>query len=183
MEADPTPENMDVFTGSSLLYIHSPHLLKGIDLSWRPEGDIEGSFKLVVINLLENFDKKDNTMSYSGDWDNPCYELKTRDRLEIVDEIERLTFTVDQFKDPRILIKRGEIDEVSESLRVEMETNGISIELVEKILAEASWKLQKILGEHPDIDRQSLELIAEKGAKKGIRNMASQKLKSKRYSG
>lgn len=181
MEVDPTPENMDLFTGSALLFLRSSHLLKAIDLSWRPEGDIQGSFELVVINLLENFNNKDNTMEYSGDWDNPYYTFHSKDRLEIVDELARLTLTLDPYKDPRILIRRGEVDEISEALRIELMSNGISNELVEKILTEGNWKIQDRLVDHPDIDSLTLNLIAQKGAKKGVKRKALQKLNSKRY--
>lgn len=181
MEIDPNPENMNAFTGDSLLYLSSPHRLRSIELSWTPEGDFQGSFKLLVLNLLENFNKMNNNMEYHGDWDNPYYTFHSRDRLEIVNELERLMLSLDPYKDPRILIKRGEVDEFSEALRIELLTNGLSRELIDRILTKGNWKIQDILVDHPDIDRLSLDLIAQNGVKKGIRKKALQKLNSKKF--
>jgi len=181
METDPTPEKMDAFTGDSLLYLSSSHRLRSIELSWTPEGDYQGSFKLIVINLLENFNKNTNTMEYTGEWDNPYYTFHSRDRLEIVDEIERLTLSLDHYEDPRLLLRRGEVDEFSEALRIELLTNGLSRELIDTILTEGNWKIQDILVDHPDIDHLTLNSIAQNGVKKGIRKKALQKLNSKRF--
>jgi len=181
METDPSSEKMDAFTGDSLLLLSSSHRLRSIELSWTPEGDYQGSFKLVVINLLENFNKKNNTIEYDGDWDNPYYTFHSRDRLEIVDEIERLTLSLDPYDDPRLLLRRGEVDEFSEALRIELLTNGLNKELIDTILTKGNWKIQDILVDHPDIDHLTLDLIAQKGMKKGIRKKALQKLNSKKF--
>jgi hypothetical protein len=181
MEIDPTPENINEFAGDALLYLRSSHRLRSIELCWRPEGDLQGSFQLIVINLLENFNKKNNTMEYDGDWANPYYTFYSKDRLEIVHEIERLTLSLDPYEDPRILVRRGEVDEFPEALRMELVTNGPNKELIDKILTEGNWKIQNLLIDHPDIDNVTLNLIARKGVRKGVKKKALQKLNSKRY--
>ncbi|MBL4706248.1 MAG: hypothetical protein JKY54_17100 [Flavobacteriales bacterium] len=179
MEIDPTPENMSELSGSTLLYLTSSRLLRAIDLCWRPEGDPQGSFELVVLNLLENIDKK-NDFVYDVDWDNPFYEMKSKKRLEIADVLNDLMLTLDPFNDPRILVKRGEVDELSEALRIELITNGLSNELIKKILTIGNWKIQDILIDQPDLDIETLSSIAQKGARKGVKKKALQKLNSKK---
>ena len=45
-ETDPSKETIHEFTISSLLLLNSSTRLKAIDVSWRPEGYIEGAYKL-----------------------------------------------------------------------------------------------------------------------------------------
>jgi len=93
-DTDPTKDTIHEFAGSSLLLINSPTRLKAIDVSWQPEGDINGAYQLQVINLLPKFNNKTNTIEYEGIWETPELEFSTRNRLELVNKINHLLFTL-----------------------------------------------------------------------------------------
>lgn len=133
-ETDPTEDTIHEFTGSSLLLISSHTRLKAIDVSWRPEGDINGAYQLQVIYLLPNFNTKTNTLDYEGVWEAPELEFSTKNRLELVDKLNHLLFYLKPYIDTRILLKPGVVDVTNEAIRQELLTNGLTEEIVAKII-------------------------------------------------
>ena len=92
-EVDPTEETMHYLDASSLLHLNNKINTKAINLEWRPENDVNGNYILRVINLIEVVSKKGVT-NFEGDWENLHFELRSKNRLEIVKEIERLVVQV-----------------------------------------------------------------------------------------
>lgn len=180
-DIDPTEENIHEFSGSSLLLINSPSRLKAIDVSWRPEADINGSYELKVIILLPNFNSKTNLMEYDGLWEMPELEYSTKNRLELVDKVNELLWFTKPFNDPRILSEPGIVDEKNEAIRLELINIGITAELSLKIINSENKKLQDLLLDHKDITISTLEELSVKGTSKGIRNKALQMLKSRNF--
>ncbi|WP_051605687.1 hypothetical protein [Polaribacter sp. Hel_I_88] len=97
-EADPSEETMHYLDSSSLVHLNNYSLMRAINLDFRPENDVNGYFYLRVINLTEEINSKTKKVSYNGDWENLYFELKSKNRLEIVKEIERLTREIPPFK-------------------------------------------------------------------------------------
>ena len=96
-EVDPSKETMIYLDSSSLLHLTNYALMRAINLDFRPENDLNGHFYLRVINLTEVINKKGNKI-YEGDWENLYFEFKSKNRLEIVNEIERLLIEIPPFK-------------------------------------------------------------------------------------
>lgn len=182
-EVDPVAGFEDYFDGSSLLMLKNNTLLKLIDVEWRPEQDLNGEFRLVVLNFVENFNSKTNTFNSDPDWDNPFFTFTTKSRLELVEKIEELMRSLPVYVDPRITIKRGIVNDLSESYRLDLIKNGISSELIEKIITNGSAKIQNYILDHNKITRNILLLFSENGITKKVRNKANQKLNSKRFKG
>ena len=81
-ELDPLPDNIPeddrwVFFKEDMLTLRHEHRNRLLDLCWLPEGDFEnGSYKLAL---------------YRGDFRGRLlHKFRTRDRLEVVAEIERI---------------------------------------------------------------------------------------------
>lgn len=179
-DTDPTEDTTHEFTGSSLLLISSPTRLKAIDVSWRPEGDINGAYQLQVICLLPRFNSKTNTLDYEGIWETPELEFKTKNRLELVDKLNNLLFYLKPYTDTRILLKPGVVDEPNEAIRQEFLSKGLTEKVVSKILDSNHKVLQNLMLDHEDISRPIVEKLVEIGVSKGVRNKAKQLLSSKR---
>ena len=179
-ETDPTTETIHEFTGSSLLLINSSTRLKAIDVSWRPEANLNGAYQLQVICMLPNFNEKTNTMEYSGLWDTPELEFTTKNRLELVKKINQLLLTLKPYKDSRILLKPGVVDEVNESIRQEL-LLGLTSNVVIKVIESNHKILQDLLLDHQAITKAVVENLAKNGITKGVKNKAKQLLNSKRF--
>ena len=54
-------------------------------------------FFLRVLNLIKTTNKKGN-INYEGDCEEPYFELKTKNRLEIVKKIEQLVLQLPPYK-------------------------------------------------------------------------------------
>ncbi len=183
MEVDPHPDDMTNFSGSSLLHAYNRHYLRALNLEWAPEEDFEGEFYLRVINLVEVFNPKTKEFDLVGDWQDPHYEFGTRERLEIVSEIERLMQQLTYYEDPRILQSRGVVHEKAEELRLKLQDKGISDALVSEIVNTQSKQLHILLIEHPGVQKHHLESLVKHGKFKKIGKRASQKLNSKAFRG
>lgn len=180
-ETDPSEDTIHEFTGSSLLLISSHTLLKAIDVSWRPEGDINGAYQLQVICLLPKFNTKTNTLDYEGVWEAPELEFSTQNRLELVDKLNHLLFYLKPYTDTRILLQPGVVDEPNEAIRQELLTNDLTEELVEKIIVSNHRKLQELLLDHKAVSYADVEKLSKEGATKGVKNKAKQLLNSKQF--
>lgn len=180
-ETDPTEDTIQEFTGSSLLLINSPTRLKAIDVSWRPEGDINGAYQLQVICLLPKFNSETNTLDYEGVWEAPELEFSTKDRLELVDKINHLLFYLKPYTDTRILLQPGVVDEPNEAIGQELLANDLTEELVEKIMVSNHKKLQELLLDHKAVSYADVEKLSKEGATKGVKNKAKQLLNSKQF--
>lgn len=180
-ETDPTENTIHEFTGSSLLLISSHTRLKAIDVSWQPEGDINGAYQLQVIYLLPKFNTKTNTLDYEGVWEAPELEFSTQNRLELVDKLNHLLFYLKPYTDTRILLQPGVVDEPNEVIRQELLTNDLTEELVEKIIASNHKKLQELLLDHKAVSYADVEKLSKEGATKGVKNKAKQLLNSKQF--
>ncbi len=161
--------------------MHHEGLNRIIDLSWRSEMDINGNYILVVLNCLETFDSKTNEFALDVNWKNPNHQFESNNRQEVVYELERLFLQLRPFKDPRILLKQGVVDEPSESFRSDLEHNGFTQEIADKIIRLGNAKIQDLLIDHKAVDKVTLSRLAEEGIKKGVRKKALQKLNSKRF--
>ncbi|WP_418510341.1 hypothetical protein [Corallibacter sp.] len=180
-DTDPTEDTIHEFTSSSLLLISSHTRLKAIDVSWRPEGDINGAYQLQVICLLPKFNTKTNTLDYEGVWEAPELEFSTKNRLELVDKLNHLLFYLKPYTDTRILLQPGVVDEPNEAIRQELLTNDLTKELVERIMTSNHKKLQELLLDHKAVTNTDVEKLSQDGATKGVKNKAKQLLNSKQF--
>jgi len=89
-EIDPSENTMHYLDSSSLLHLNNYHLMRAINLDFRPENDVNGYFYLRVIHLTAEENLKTKKIDYTGDWENLYFEFSSKNRLEIVKEIERL---------------------------------------------------------------------------------------------
>ncbi len=180
-EVDPILGFEDYFEGSSLLMLVNVSRLKIIDVEWRPERDLNGKYKLVVLNFVENFNPKSNVFDHDLDWENPYLSFSTASRLELVQKLEELMRTLPVYEDQRITVKRGLISEPSESYRLKLIEGGITNELVKNILENGNAKIQNVLLDHKDITREIVMKFYKNGTTKKVKNKAKQHLNSKRF--
>ncbi len=180
-EVDPSEETIHALSGSSLLSLHHEHGNRLIDLSWRPEGDPQGRFILLVLNTCEIFNPKTNTQNIDVDWENPYLTFESKSRMEIVDKLEQLMLQLPPYQDPRILKNRGVVDQPSESYRIELTENGLSPELITNIIANGNRKIQNLLMDHPEIEKGTLEKLSEQGCTTKVKKKAKEKLKSRTF--
>lgn len=173
-------ENKENLTGN-LLYIVSENRNRSIELTWAPEDNPNGEFILKVINLQEEYDESTKQVHISGDWSNPYLVFTSKNQSEIVDKIEQLLFHIEKYKDERILKSRGVVNEELEELRIEFLEKGYSKEIAKKLIESNNFKLQNLLLDNTEVDKNDILFLLENGAKKGIKNKAKQKLNSKRY--
>ena len=96
-EVDPSDVTMQYLDASSLLHIENHQLMRAINLDFKQENDANGFFHLRVLNLIKTTNKKGN-INYEGDWEEPYFELKTKNRLEIVKKIEQLVLQLPPYK-------------------------------------------------------------------------------------
>ncbi|WP_203292471.1 hypothetical protein [Luteirhabdus pelagi] len=180
-EVDPVAGFEDYFDGSSLLMLENASRLKLIDVDWKPEGDLNGHYVVKVLNFLENFDQHTYTFDINPDWENPFLTHTVKSRLSLVSKLESLMQTLPIYEDPRMILKRGVVDELSESYRLALADNGISETLVKNILGNGGVNIQIHLLNHKDITRNILLQFAENGTTKKVRNVVNQKLKNRRF--
>lgn len=180
-EIDPIVGYENYFEGSSLLMLRNNARLKLIDVEWRPERDLNGEFQVVVLNFVENFNSKTYEFDSNPNWENPFLTFVTKSRLELVEKLEELMRVLPIYEDPRITKKRGIVDELSESYRLELIENGLSTGLIKKIMENGSAKIQNHILDHNQITREIILQFSENGITKKIRNKANQKLKSYRF--
>lgn len=179
-EIDPTESNMSYFT-EKLLYLISESRKRSIELLWKPEDDPKGEYVLRVINLQEEYNNSLKRVDLIGDWGNLHFVFKSRNRFEIVDKIEELMYFLEEYKDPRIFKSKGVVNEELDLLRIDLEKEGYTKLVAEKICLSNNETLQDLLIDSNDISKENLLFLKEKGAKKGIKNKANQKLNSKKY--
>ena len=179
-ETDPTEETIHEFAGS-LLLVNSSTRLKAIDVCWQPEADINGAYRLQVVLLLPKFNSKKNTIEYEGVWEAPELEFITQNRLELVEKLNDLLFTLKPYSDTRILLKPGIVDEPNEAIRQDLLANGLTKEVTESIMASNHKKLQELILDHKDVSKEIVEELFQCGAGKGVKNKAKQLLNSKAF--
>ena len=180
-EVDPILGYEDYFDGSSLLILKNNSRLKLIDVQWRPMRDINGAYQVEVLNFTEHFNAATNQFKDKPDWENPFLIFSTKSRLELVEKLEELMRTLPVYQDPRMTLKRGVVDDLSEAYRLELKENGISLELVKNILENGSFKVQIYVLNHEDLTREILLEFVKNGITKKVKNIARTKLNSKRY--
>ncbi|MFD1294207.1 hypothetical protein ACFQ5N_10200 [Lutibacter holmesii] len=180
-EVDPIAGNEPYFEGSSLLMLQNNTRLKLIDVQWRPEQDLQGAYQLQVLNFVEIFNSKTNEFDIEPNWEHPFLTFSTKSRLKLVAELEELMRTLPCFQDPRMTINRGVVDEISEAYRLQLLENGISNELVEKVIANGQANIQNYIVDQQAVTREIIAKFAENGISKKVRNIAQQKLNSKQF--
>lgn len=180
-EVDPTPETMHYFDSPTLLMIYHQHANLLLDMSWKPEGDQEGEFILKLIPCIEVYNPHTKRLDGEGLWEAPIDEFRTRNRLKLVEKIENWLECSKGYEDPRILKSPGEVDEPSESLRLRMLEEGLTMEIYESILSKGNRILQLMLINHNDIAPSMLQTMMEKAVKKGLRKRATDIFNSKRF--
>ena len=180
-EVDPAPGYEHYFEGSSLLLLQNNSRLKLIDLQWRPERDLSGEYQVEVLNFLENFNAKTNEFDIVPNWENPFLTFTSKSSVNLVEILKELNRVLPVYEDPRMTEKRGLVDELSESYRLELLENGISTTLVQKILKYGSPAIQNHLLDQNELTREIILMFAEKGKTKKVRNKAKQKLNSQQF--
>jgi hypothetical protein len=180
-EVDPLPGNESYFEGSSLLMLRNDARLKLIDVEWRPEKDLNGSYNLKVLKFLENFNSDQNRFKTDPDWESPFLTFSTRSRIDLVTKLEELMRTLLICNDPRILSKRGVVSQPSESYRLDMLDNGLSDRLIDEILNQGNPQIQNLLLDHHSITRDIILKFVEQGRTQKVKNKAAQKLQSKKF--
>jgi len=180
-EVDPTPGHEHYFEGSSLLMLKNNTRLNLINVEWRPELDLNGEYQIQVLNFVEKFNPKTNAFDADPNWDNPFLTFTTKSRLQLVDKLEELMRTLPAYQDPRMTKIRGVVDEVSESYRLSLEENGISVELVKKILEHGNDNIQRHTLNSNEITKEIIMMFSEHGITKKVKNIANQKLKSRQF--
>ncbi|WP_146462357.1 hypothetical protein [Rubripirellula tenax] len=94
-ELDPTAENVrrGFFGGSSLFGASSVHMRLAVDVEWRPEDDPDGRYCLTVYyapwKRTENGRRRKN-VALDFSHANVVYDMETRSRQEIVEQIEEV---------------------------------------------------------------------------------------------
>lgn len=174
-ELDPVEGNEAYFDGSSLLVLINDLRLTLIDVEWRPERDLNGTFQITVLNFVEHFDPGTNEFRRDPNWDTPHSTFSTSSRKELVRKLEELMRTLPIYKDPRMTVKRGLVDEPSESYRLELLENGLSPELVRQILEHGGPSIQSLVLDHQGVTQEIIQQFVENGITKKVRNKAQQK--------
>lgn len=156
-ELDPRVNTSGINQESSLLMICNAERGKMINLLWVNLGDGTGKFRLIALNYYETFNSNTNNFDLELDWDNPYEKFESKDRKEIIRKIEKWFIELPITSDYRLLVKRGEVDEPSETYRKELLKNGISETLVFNIVANGNQKIQDILLDYQKIDLSLVE--------------------------
>lgn len=180
-EVNPLSGFEDYFEGSSLLMLVNTSRLKLIDVEWYPERDLNGKYKVRVLNFIENFNQKTNEFDIEPNWEHPFLVFTTKLRSELVEKLEELMRTLPVFKDPRITTKRGIVDEPSDSYRLELQRIGISKPLVKNIIQTGNYKIQNLLLDHKEVTKDIIQKLVSNGISQKVKNKALQKLKSKKF--
>jgi hypothetical protein len=180
-EVDPIPGYEHYFEGSTLLTLLNNRRLKIIDIQRRTEADLNGEFQLHVFNYVENFNSNTHEFDSDPNWEHPFLIFAAKSRLELVEKLEELMRTLPVYEDPRIMKKRGVINEPSESYRLTLKENGISSKLINKILEKGSDQIQIHTLHHKDITREIIMKFVQNGINKKVKNSASNKLNTKRF--
>lgn len=150
-------------------------------MCWRPELDLNGEYHIDVLNYLENFNLKTNVFDANVNWEQPYLTFTTKKRLELVVKLEQLMEQLPVYNDPRILEKRGIVDEPSESYRIRLQEVGLEENLIKQILKNGNSKIQNIILDHKGINRDIILQFVENGVNKKVKNKAGQKLNSKTF--
>ena len=152
-----------------------------IDLEWVTENEFEGYYELKVINFTPVYDESEMGIIHEYHTDTPHYILKSTNRSEIVDEMNRLMWFLPRVEEERILKAPGKVDEPSESFRLMLVEHGPNPELCEKIIKLGNKQIQILLIEHPDITPEVLQSLIDSGAYVKTRKKAGVLLNSKRF--
>ncbi len=180
-EVDPIAGYESYFEGSSLLQLQNDSRLKCIDVQWRPERDLSGQYEMTVLNFVEQFNEKTHSFDIHPNWEEPFLTFATSSRSILVLKIEELLKTLPVYNDPRMIVKRGVIDSISESYRLDSIKNGISTRLIHNILENGKANIQNYILDHSEITKEMILKFAENGINKKVKNKAFQKLNSKRW--
>lgn len=172
---NPTEDSISEYESSSLIMLYSRSANRLIDVCWHPENDFSGAFFLKVVNRLETFNSKTNSFDGNADWDNPVIENITSCKKEVIERLEEILQTINPYKDPRILIKRGVVDEASEALRLRLEEK-LDGNLFKAIINQKNPKLENLLLDSPEISLEMLHYLEAQGHNKRIQNKARQQL-------
>lgn len=165
----------------TLFHAIAPDRRRAIDLEWVPDGSLNGYYELTVVNLTAIYNEVTHEIDQDHDWESPYYNRKSQDRMEIVNEINRLMWQVPILPEDRILQRPGVVEEPSESYRLRLKEQGLDTTLFEAILTNGNRKIQNILIDHPDITPAMLQTLSASGTGKRVRNKAIMLLNSKRY--
>ncbi|MDH5382918.1 MAG: hypothetical protein OEW75_18835 [Cyclobacteriaceae bacterium] len=180
MEVDPDEGNMHYFNVPLLLRLCKVrHSLKEvIDVEWKPQGNLKGSFYLSLYALYGVFNPEKNKLLWHAGEEKRSIRLQHR--WDVVTEIEK-TMNRTSFHDPRILSKRGVLSQPSESYRIELSNKGFSLKLADEIIKNGNREIQELLLNHPDVSREILEALKTSTMDHKLRNMAGAKLKQKKF--
>ena len=158
-------------------YSESRNLSISVDWIYK---DGKGYYLLEVFQVLEVFNPKTNSQELKfKDEPRETYTIATTP--ELIEKVEELLWFVDSYQDPRILKNRGEVDEPSESYRIALEKEGLTQELIDKILADGNKQIQHITLRHKDLNREIIIRFLEESRFVKMQKRASELLKNKKY--
>ena len=176
-----TEDNIDIVDSVYLLQLYSQQRNQFIAMWWSPEASVEGSYHIEISNVLEVFNAKTNTFDLKFD-EEPHTIFESKNRLEVVEKLEEdFMWRLPIYQDPRILKNRGVVSEPSESYRIALEKNGLTEDLLHKILTDGNKELQLLVLDHPTINKEIITRFFNEGCSKKVKNKAAQKLKNKKF--
>lgn len=176
-DCEPSKATIEEFSSSSLLMLYNSSANRLIDVCWQPENNINGSFVFKVLNRLEVFNPKTHDYDAEVDWGKPVIEFKTKDKIQLIEKLEDTLQTLKPYEDPRLLLRKGVVNEQAEKLRIELQENALDQKLFQKIIKANQPKLENLVIEHLGITSSMLEFLIENGHNLRIKNKAKQKLK------
>ena len=140
----------------------------------------KGYYLLEVFQGLEVFNPKTNSQELQLE-DEPRETYAIVTTPELIEKLEERLGFAESYQDPRILKNRGEVDEPSESYRIALEKEGLTQELIDKILADGNKQIQHIALSHKDLNREIILRFLEKSNFPKMKKKATQLLKNKKY--
>jgi len=142
----------------TLLILCNSERGKMINLIWKSNEEDGGNFILLALNYLETFNPATNNFDLEVDWEKPYAQLKSRNKAEIIERIEQWFTNLPVTHDSRILKKRGETDEPSESYRKRLLKDGISETIVHQIMFDGNQKIQNILLDYSNHEQRLIKV-------------------------
>lgn len=158
-------------------YSESRNLSISVDWIYK---DGKGYYLLEVFQVLEVFNPKTNSQDLQFQ-DEARTTFTSGNTKELIEKVEELLWFVDSYQDPRILKNRGEVDEPSESYRIALEKEGLTQELIDKILADGNKQIQYVILSHKDLSREVILRFLEESRFVKMQKRASELLKNKKY--
>lgn len=166
-------------SGYDVVHFYSEWRNLFISVDWKYKNG-KGFYCMEVFEVLEVFNPKTNTQDLKfADEPRETHTIETTQAL--VEKLEYILRYADSYEDPRILKNRGEIDEPSESYRLELVANGLTEELITKILENGNKQIQHITLDQKDINREIILRFLNESKFPKMKKRAEMLLKNKKF--